>query len=221
MVYFRDFLETKSVQGDVGSGRVPGSPAWPIDGHSMKTNEALTKWLSEPRTALTKAVTECVGDQVANLRKQGVNPYGYALLPGEPYDLHSVVATYNCESDVKVPVGDKLYRYYRYSVDEWLHYIHDGFDRANQCMVDANAEFAAMHVDDGDGVMDDLEIAHSRALLEAILKGLEAAKHAGVFGEPVIYLAMWISDSAHEIIGQSVRRLNSANVVQEFRAEFG
>src|SRR5437867_2229019 len=74
------------------------------------------------------------------------------LLPGEPYDLHSVVAAYNCESDIKVPVGDKLYRYYRYSVDEWVHYVHDGFDRANQCMVDANAEFAAMHP--GDVVMD-------------------------------------------------------------------
>jgi hypothetical protein len=187
----------------------------------MMTSAALTKWLSEPRTALTEAVTECVRNHVASLRKQGVRPYGYALLPGELYDLHSVVAAYNCESDVKVPVGDKLYRYYRYSVDEWVHYVHDGFDRANQCMVDANAEFAAMHVDDGDSVMDDFDIAHSCALLEAILEGFEAARYAGVFGEPEIYLAMWISDSGHEIMAESVRRLNSAAVVNEYMAEFG
>jgi hypothetical protein len=183
-------------------------------------NKALTKWLAEPRTALTQAVTECVRNHVAGLHNQGIKPYGYSLLPGEPYDLHSVVAAYSCESEIKVPVGDKMYRYYRYSVDEWLHYIHDGFDRANQCMVDANAEFAAMHEGDGDGVMDDFEIAHSRALLEAILKGLEAAKNAGYFG-PEIYLAMWISDSGHEIMAQSVRRLNTPAVIKEYTAEFG
>jgi hypothetical protein len=184
-------------------------------------NEALTKWLSEPRTALTTAVTDCVRDHFASLRKQGIRPYGYALLPGEPYDLHRVVAAYNCEADIKVPVGEKMYRYYRYSVDEWVHYVHDGFDRANQCLVDANAEFTYMHEDDGDGVMDDFEIAHSRALLEAILKGFEAAKCAGVFGVPEIYLAIWISDSGHEIMAQSVRRLNTPTVVKEYLAEFG
>lgn len=93
-------------------------------------------------------------------------------------------------------------------------------DRANQCMVDANAEFAAVHEDDGDGVVDDFEIAHSGALLEAILKDFEAVKSAGVFG-PEIYLAMWISDSGHEIMAQSVRRLNTPSVVKEYMAEFG
>jgi hypothetical protein len=59
------------------------------------TNEALTRWLSQPRTALTKAVMNCVRDHFARLSKQGIRPYGYALLLGEPYDLHSVVAAYN------------------------------------------------------------------------------------------------------------------------------
>lgn len=186
----------------------------------MKTN-SLTTWLSQPRTAVTVAVTECVRDHFASLRKQGVEPYGYALLPGELYDIHSVVAAYSCESEIKVPVGDKLYRYYRYSVDEWLHYIHEGFDRANTSIADANAEFASMHDDDGDCVMDDFEMAHARGLLEAILKGFEAAKQAGVFGEPGIYLAMWISDSDDEIMAESVRRLNSPAVVQEYMKEFG
>ncbi len=184
-------------------------------------NEALKKWLSEPRTALTKAVTDCVRDHIVSLRNQGIRPYGYALLPGEPYDLHSVVAAYNCETDIKVPIGGNMYRYYRYSVDEWLHYVHEGFDKANQCMVDANAEFADMHKGEGDGVRDDFEIAHSRALLEAILQGFEAAKSAGVFGVPEVYLAMWIPDSGHEIMAKSVRRLNAPAVVKEYMAEFG
>jgi hypothetical protein len=95
------------------------------------------------------------------------------------------------------------------------------FDGANKSIVEANAEFASQHVGDGDGVMDDFEIANSRALLEAMLKGFEAAKRGGVFGEPGIYLAMWISDSGHEIMAESVRRLNSAAVVKEYMAEFG
>jgi hypothetical protein len=44
---------------------------------------------------------------------------------------------------------------------------------------------------------------------------------AGVFGVSKIYLAMWISDSGHEIMGQSVRRLNTRSVVKEYMAEFG
>jgi hypothetical protein len=48
-------------------------------------NTALTKWLSEPRTELTKAVAECVRDHVAALHSQSVRPYGYALLPGERF----------------------------------------------------------------------------------------------------------------------------------------
>jgi len=184
--------------------------------------ETLSRWLAEPRTELTNAVSRCVCDHVAALKHCGISFYGFALLPGEPYDISSLVAVHNCESDIKAPNNDDQYRYYKYSVDEWIHWEYQGFELVNKALVEANTQFASMHSKlEGDCSMDEFEIAHSKSLLEAILQGLEDAKASGVFGISDVFLAMWISDSGHGIIAESVRRLNSPAVAQEFMAEFG
>src|SRR5262245_22661667 len=103
----------------------------------------LRRWLSEPRNALAHAVARCVRDHVNSLRSQGVMFYGYALLPGEPYDISNIVAAYNCEADIKVPRDHEQYRYYRYSVDEWAHWDHQRFETANRLLVEANHRFAS------------------------------------------------------------------------------
>jgi hypothetical protein len=148
--------------------------------------------------------------------------YGYALLPGEPYDIHSLVAVTNTEADIKVPRTDDQYRYYRYSVDEWSHWDHDEFAAANAILAEANERFRSMHTkDDDDFQMDDFEIAHADALLDAVVRGLDAAKAARTFGGAAPFLVVWISDSGHEIMAESVRRLNSTAVAKEFMREFG
>jgi Domain of unknown function (DUF4303) len=183
---------------------------------------ALRKWLAEPRTALIAAVADGVRAHVETLRSRGIEFYGYALLPGEPYDIHSLVAVTNAEAAIKVAPTDDMYRYYRYSVDEWAQWDHDGFGAANNLLVEANQQFRSMHSkDEGDFQMDDYEIAHANALLEAVVRGLEAAKAAGTFGRGAPFLVVWMSDSGHEIMAESVRRLNTAAVVKEFMREFG
>lgn len=183
---------------------------------------ALRRWLSESRTALVAAVAEGVRAHVAALRSRGAEFYGYALLPGEPYDIHSLVAVTNGEDDIKVPRTDEQYRYYRYSVDEWAHWHHDCFAAANKLLVDANERFKSMHSKaDKDYTMDDFEVAHADALLDAVVRGLDTAKHVGAFGSAEPFLAVWISDSGHRIIVESVQRLNSEAVAEEFVAEFG
>ena len=184
--------------------------------------EALTQWLSEPRTALTDAVTQCVREHVRQLRSRGVSFYGYALLPGEPHDINSLVAVYNGESEIKVPKANDQYRYYKYSVDEWTHWDHEGFDAANRALAEANRHFARLHTkEEGAYEMDGFEVVHSESLLNAILQGLDTARTEGVFGGSATFLALWISDSSHEIMAKAVRRLNSASVAREFVAEFG
>ena len=183
---------------------------------------ALRTWLSEPRTALVAAVAEGARAHVAALRAQGTEFYGYALLPGEPYDIHSLVAVTNGEADVKVPCSDDRYQYYRYSVDQWAHWHHDGFAAANELLVEANERFKSMHSKaDDDFAMDEFEVAHADALLDAVVRGLGAAKQAGAFGGAEPFLAVWISDSGHPIPVESVQRLNSQSVAGEFVAEFG
>lgn len=194
-----------------------------IGGEREMDARALRSWLAEPRHDLIAAIAEGVRKHVAALRSGGIDFYGYALLPGEPYDIHSIVAATNSEADIKVPRNDEIYRYYRYAVDEWARWDrHDGFTIANSLLGQANARFAAMHSNSNDDCyMDDFQIAHADALLEAIVSGLEAAKSQKVFGDVEPFLAVWFSDSGHPIIPESVQRLNSADIASEFMAEFG
>ncbi len=159
---------------------------------------------------------------MAKLRSLGIQFYGYALLPGEPFDINSIVAVANTEARIKVPHTDGQYRYYRYCVDEWEHWEREGFDKANALLVEANTKFKSMHSkEDGDCRMDEFEKAHSDALLDAVVRGLEVAKNVGAFGESEPFLAVWIADSDHEILPKSVRRLNSELITRDFLLEFG
>jgi Domain of unknown function (DUF4303) len=183
---------------------------------------AFIEWLLKPRTEIAAAVAECVRTHVATLRSLGIRFYGYALLPGETYDIHSLIAVANTEAGIKVPYTNGKYRYYRYCVDEWEHWEREGFEKANDLLAEANTKFNLMHSkEDGDCRMDEYEVVHSEALLEAVVQGLEIAKFEGVFGVPEPFLAVWISDSGHEILPNSVRRLNSEAISKEFLIEFG
>lgn len=184
-------------------------------------DKTLDLWLAQDRSALTRAVTESVRDHVASLESRGIDFYGYALLPGEPYDINRLVVAVNCASDIKVEADHYKYIYYKYSVDEWKYWEREGFDKVNRQLVDANAAFSSMHSKSNTRCqMDEYEIRHSNASLEAILRGLEIAKGDGVFGTKDPFLAIWISDSGHEIINRSVGRLNSESVMYDFFDEF-
>lgn len=183
---------------------------------------ALQEWLATPRPALVQAVADGLRAHVAALRSRGIEFYGYALLPGETYDIRSLVAATNTTSAIKVAPDHPHYRYHRYSVDEWSHYDHDGFAAANALLVAANHQFASLHTKPaGDCMMDDYELAHSQALLDAILQGMVAAKAAGAFGRSEPFLVIWISGSSEPITAESVRRLNPPAVAEEFVREFG
>ena len=148
--------------------------------------------------------------------------YGYALLPGEPYDINCLVAVTNCEGEIKVPPNDDQYRYYRFSVDEWVHWDHDEFGAANALLADANKQFASLHTPTpGNFEMDEIEVAYSKGLLEAFVSGLNVAKATGTFGSKEPFLVVWVSDSEETIMTESVRRLNSPAIVNEFIAVFG
>ena len=52
----------------------------------------------------------------------------------------------------------------------------------------------------------------------AVVLGLGTAKQSGTFGDADLFLAVWISGSSHEIMVESVQRLNSERVAVEFIA---
>ncbi len=183
---------------------------------------ALQQWLAEPRTALVAAVTQGVHEHVDTLRKRKVDFYGYALHAFEPYQIQINGALANTEANIKVPPTDPQYSYYRYCVDEWPHWDHDGFVAANALLAQERERLAAMHPKEpGDYDSDEFEVAHGNVLLDAMVCGLEAAKAGGVFGEADPYMVVWFSDSWHPMMAESVRRLNPAAVATEVIRELG
>jgi len=188
----------------------------------IQSKRELQNWLDEPRPELVAAVADGVRAHVHGLRSRGLEFYGYALLPGELYDINSLIAATNTETDIKVSRSDPQYRYYRYSVDEWVHYDRGAFVAADALLMEANERFRSMHPRAGaEDMMDDFEIAHATVLLDCIVQGLEAARASGVFGWSEPFLAVWISDSGSEVMLESVQRLNSPAVWTEFLTEFG
>lgn len=182
---------------------------------------ALRKWLAEPRTALVTAVAQGVRDHVVSLKARGITFYGYALHPGEPYHVASIVGVTNRVADIKVPRGDSQYPYYRFCIDEWENWDHDQFGAANVLLKQANERFASMHTkeDPSDFSMDEFQLTHTRGLLKAIVDGLAKAKKEGAFGRQEPFLIVWIDDSAKTMF-TSVRRLNSKEVYQTFKKVF-
>lgn len=183
-------------------------------------NLGLQNWLMEPRTKLVEKIAKGVHNHVAFLISRGIDFYGYALHPGEPYDIGNIVGVSNREADIPVPPTDEQYQYYRLCVDEWQTWDHDQFRAASKELGKLNKQFASMHTKDpSDYMMDKFELAHSKSLLEAILKGLEIAKQEGTFGDRKPFLVIWIQDSGNTMF-KSVRRLNSKAVYQEFKKVF-
>jgi hypothetical protein len=184
--------------------------------------DAVNALLAEIQPAVVAAVAEDVKRHVDSLFANQTEFYGYALLPGELYDIQSLVVVTNAESDINVPITDEQYRYYRFAVDEWTNWENNEFAIAGTLIAHATERFASMHEREGDKFqMDDCEIAFARGLLEALVSGLDAAKSAGAFGDTEKFLVVWISDSDEPAMFESVTRLNSPEVAAEFAAEFG
>jgi hypothetical protein len=182
----------------------------------------LKKWLAEPRTALAEAVAAGVHTHVGRLRSRGTRIDGYALLPGEPYELGNLVVVVNSEEDIRIPNTDPRYAERRYHVDEWDHWEHGEFSSANLKLAELNQRFEIMSAPlQNEGAKLDLAILHDNASFDAIVSGLETARVTGAFGDVPPFLVVWISDSSHHIIYESVRRLNSREVADEFDRLFG
>ncbi len=183
--------------------------------------EAVASLLMEVQPALTSAVSTGAREHVARLQAQGIEFYGYALLPGEPFNIGNLVAVTNSEADIQVPPGDEEYFEYRFAVDEWAHWWHDELSAANALLAEANERFASLHTRNPDGFeMDEVEVAYSEGLLEAVVSGLYAAKTSGTFGDKEPFLVVWMSDSDAAIITESVSRLNLPAIADEFIAAF-
>lgn len=163
---------------------------------------------------LRMAIMADIKRHIASLHQTGVDFYGYAVLPPEYYtafDPTTITVAFNCESDIDD--SKRGQSYYRYSVDEWQNYVHDGFDASNQ---ELKALLTATKSSDDDSI-DDTFVS---SVYQAVLDAMQVLRNDNTF-EGVPYLVVWLSDSGDSILNRSAKLLNSTEVYAEFASEFG
>jgi hypothetical protein len=178
-------------------------------------------WLASIDEQLVEAVVADVGAHVSGLDDAHRAFYGYAVLPSDDFTCGgppNISVAYNLETDIapenKSSIG------YRYSVDEWANYAHEGFDRTNLRLNQLAEQF------------DDLrktffttprlqpeDSAYTRKRHQSIVRALQVLKERKAFREDT-FLAVWLSDSDDSIMLESVKALNSPGVYNAFAAEF-
>lgn len=187
----------------------------------MASHEQLKAWLESDDLELVATIVAEMQRHVSALQASGDSFYGYAALPGDyctqPNPAPLVVA-FNRELDVAPENSSEAY--YRYSVDEWHNYVHDGFDETNVMLASQLAQFRELHTPADDSYqLDEYEIAFVAKTNRAILDALLELKQNGTFDKDT-YVIIWFSDSSDEIMNDSVKALNDAEVYEQYAAEF-
>ncbi len=168
---------------------------------------------------LCAAVASDIKRHIATLRESGVDFYGYAAFPPDyytAYDPTSLVVAFNCESDIDAENKNAPYSYYRYSVDEWQNYVHDGFDATNAELKALLSEFKRLtETQDSDDAPETFVASINQTILDALI----SLRKDGTF-DGISYVVIWLSDSGDEIMNRSAKELNTADVYAAYATEF-
>ncbi len=183
----------------------------------MTNNKELKAWLKLKETELVSTIAGDIEKHVAKLRSKGNAFYGYAVIPGEyttQPDPATVQVAFNHETDIDPDNVDD--DYYRYCVDEWKHRETKGFTKSIAKLKTSLKQFRTLHKRDEESFqLDEYEVAFVNKTNQAFLDALHQLKKNGTFDADT-FLVIWFSDSADEIINESVKKLNSRAVSKAF-----
>jgi hypothetical protein len=187
----------------------------------MTSNDRLKAWLENDTPELVATIVIDIQRHVTSLRSSGIIFCGYAVLPGDyctQPNPASIAVAFNQECDV-APENTKD-TYYRYSVDEWHNHVVEGFDASNSILESSLAQFQKLHTRASDNYeLDECEVAFIDKTNRAILDALFELKRNGTFGDDT-YLIIWYPDSDYEIVDESAKALNNAEVYKQYTATF-
>jgi hypothetical protein len=148
--------------------------------------------------------------------------YGYALVPWDmctqlpPPTLSAVV---NREEDIDLKNRED--DYYRFGVDQWVLWEHNGFDRSARELAILYDSFNAGHEKNSDDYeFDEEEIAFLTRFYSIHLEALLRLRREGAFGADT-FVVIWVTDSDDDIMIKSAKLLNSPTTYARFVAQFG
>lgn len=195
-------------------------------------------WLQRDYTELKDAVRLAVTQDLSNMLvpPPGEKFYGYSLYTCN--GLLHIYAVLNTMPERQDHIEREQDQYTHNCADEWRHCRQDGyFDPVNECLTALREEFESLNDAfedlEWDGVttldddVDNYWERHVERMFAAVLEALVELQKAGHFSDleqaasPL--LMIWFSDASvweMEMIKESVRRLNSEFVYEEFCAVF-
>ena len=92
-------------------------------------------------------------------------------------------------------------------MDEWEHYLNEGYERSNHLLNEFRKKFDELHERKGDRfLIDDHEVSLIDKVNEGILDALVELQSESTLTE-LEYLVIWIPDSSHAITAKSVEVL--------------
>ncbi len=187
----------------------------------MTLRDQLRTWLDSNAPELVAAIVADIQRHVCDLRSSGDSFYGYAALPGDyctQTNPASLVVAFNRESDLAAEHSNEPY--YRYCVNEWQNYVHDGFENTNFVLESQLSEFKKLRTRaENTYQLDEYEIAFIAKTNRAVLKALVELKQNGTFNDET-YLIIWFPDAEDEIVNESARVLNTAQIYEQYASEF-
>lgn len=175
-------------------------------------------WYLNAQKDLKNVLKNEIRKHIMKLKKKYPDLYGYAILPGESYEVNTLVVVYNRVSDIKEEAA-----YFRYSIDEWENWDHNALASINSQIKEINDNFRSWHPDNSKNIsLDIIEQYHISSLHEIILSALKDLVEEDLFdfGIQERFIAIWISDSDSEIKVRSIRELNTEKVIKEYLEEF-
>jgi len=180
------------------------------------SNSSIDKFFSSKDwTTLKSSVKETVKAHIIELKKKNPDLSGYALLPGETYEVDGLYSV-TCN-------GYITDENFEYCPDEWSNW-HDEYPQVTPLIKKLNQDFKSIHQSDPDDYcMDDTEVAFIKKFHDTFLDALFELKEEKIFasGDEDIYVLIWLSDTdVKGIIQNSVEKLNAKNKVNAFKEEF-
>ena len=175
-------------------------------------------WFLNAQKDLKNILKNEMRKHIIELKEEYDDLYGYAILPGESYEVNTLVVAYNRVSDIKEESA-----YFRYSIDEWENWDHNALASINSRIKEINDNFYSWHPENSKSIyLDKIKQSHISSFHEIILSALKdlAEEDLFDFGSHERFIAIWISDSNSEIIKKSIRELNTEKVIKEYFEEF-
>jgi hypothetical protein len=177
------------------------------------TGQDYTTSLQDGFARLRAAIIADIKCHLSSLHQSDIEFYGYAILPPDYYrafDPTTIAIAFNREIDIATENCGSPY--YRYSVDEWQNYVHEGFETVN---CELKALLATTDLNDEDSIDE----AFVDAVYEAVLDAMLSLRNDKAFAN-VRYLVIWLPDSSNNIVNRSAKLLNDQDVYDEFASEF-